>query len=158
MTWLQRARTGVVAGVIAASTLLSLPLRVAADTTAQLCDPDPKYYCAYVEYTNQGTYYDSVVHRYKGAIDGGADWWQYWWGNDWWYNGSWLLVRDYGPSSWENNLFLGNFVGVGGASINQYAAVQMRIAYAQWQPSTSTWRYWCSPGLEFHLEDNRAIA
>lgn len=131
--------------------IVLLSITAYALTTPQTCDRDVKYYCAYVEYTDNGSYVDVQNRWYRGAIDGGAKKWQRFWMADWWWNGSqWQLVRSFGEGPWYTNVTFEAWHAIGLGTISQPAAVNLRIRYEECIPGNCPYN-WCSPQLDHYL-------
>jgi hypothetical protein len=135
--------------------LLTTIIAVLATTTPQLCDPSSKYYCSKVVYTDQGNNVLITDRNWRGAIDGGADYWQVWYVKDWeWVSGAWQWRESWGPSSWRTNVTL--------SSWDSYSADRTRIKNScvtmkfRFQECAPDCYYWCSGRHEHYLFDNHS--
>lgn len=125
-----------------------------AGTTPQTCDSVPKYYCAKVEYVDQGSYVDVLYRWYWGARDDGATRWQRFWMADWSSDGSqWVLVRSWGEGLWYDNYLFNGWHAIPSGTITQPAAVNLRIRFENCCRDFLPY-FWCSPQLDHYLYNN----
>lgn len=129
-----------------------------ADTTPDTCDITPKYYCAHIDYSNDGVTASSITRWYEGAIDGGAKGYYRYWAADWTWNGSsWSQVASYGSDyngAWYTDANLGNWKSITGGTIAQSASMTLRMVYWETQSASPGYYYWCSQIEEHHMYDN----
>ncbi len=107
-----------------------------------VCDSSSKYYCMWVNYSQNGSGW-IINHRYYlGATDGGASQWQLFYAKDWYWNGTqWVFLNDWGSSAWYYNYYWDIWREKGPAvSVPYYSTVTMRTRY--YEPVSRT--YWCS--------------
>lgn len=159
-TIFRRGRNLSIVVVLAIVISASLSQKASASSTGTTCDSVPKYYCAYVDYTNNGSYVTYVNRMWEGALGGSGcptycttKNWQVWWVQDWTWGGSnWTWLRNWGASAWYANCCLGTWHDYYGTDINQPALVNFKFQYQDYYPDTGRYVYWCSPQLDHRLD------
>lgn len=82
--------------------LFTAPFVGAYKSTPLQCDTaGPKYWCTYVIYDGVTFVYGRY---YKGAVDGGAQYWHEWYYDDFYWSGSqWVHYLNHGDPNWQTN-------------------------------------------------------
>lgn len=144
-------RKRVLGGVMVILGLLTSVTAIAL-TTPQVCDSTPKYYCTYVWYDSNGSGWTIRDRYYKGARDGGAQYWQLYWVADWEWNGSqWVQTWYTGQGVWHNNVnFDVWYTKTQDHTVTANAAVNGQHRYEEYTDKTG-WYYWCSQRWTHYL-------
>ena len=122
--------------MIGVSSLVTPNTGEAAYTPNQ-CDATPKYWCTSIEYSISGSTYTVHQRMWQGAVDGGAKKWRLLYADDYYgqYQQPWTLDRQYGPTAWLSNQFLGSwYCGCGDNPLPGGAMVKMRLEYEECVP------------------------
>lgn len=137
--------------------LLTFVQIASATTTPQVCDDAVKYWCSKVTYNSQSGSWNITDRFYKGGIDGGADWWQYYWIKDLHkINGNWAVAEtwSYGPT--HTNILLSSWYSVGTDRLRVYMSmVQYKFRYYECSMDGSC-GHWCSETSQHQLWNNQS--
>lgn len=154
--WRKELKAAALLLIVALPAYLNLIATPAfANYTGSACDePDRKYYCLGVWYTDNGSYVTITDRVYNGAINGGAEYWQRYLAHDLRRDpntGLWYWINDWGQSSWNTNVSMGTYANAStSANVENEAWVRMRTRYQEYTPSTG-WYYWCGDGIDWKL-------